>query len=467
MYKIDFDKPCSVHFIGIGGISMSGFAEFLHNIGFKVSGSDAHQSKTTNHLANIGVQVYYGQKPSNITDDIDLVVYTAAIKEDNPEYQEGRKRNIPYLNRAELIGQIMNNYNNSIAVAGTHGKTTVTSMVAQIFMEGKADPTVSVGGMLDSIGGNMRVGNSEHFITEACEYTNSFLKFNPNKGIILNIDEDHMDFFKDLDHIRRSFHKFAQLLPKDGQLYINGEIDNYEEICQKLACQVISYGIIDPEYKIKDEIYDISANNIVFDNLQSTSFDLYIRGKYIDKIILKAIGLYNISNCLPAIGLALEANIPLETIKGALANFSNSKRRFEYKGQIGGVSIVDDYAHHPTEITATLTSAQVYNYNTVWCVFQPHTYSRTKRHLKDFASSLALADKIVLADIFPAREKDPGDISSKDLVKELEILGKEVYYFPSFSEIENYLLENCINGDLLITMGAGDIVMVGESLLGQ
>ncbi len=467
MYQIDFNKPCRIHFIGIGGISMSGFAKFLHSINFKVSGSDSHQTKTTNNLSDIGIQVHYGQKASNITDDIELIVYTAAISEDNPEYQEGKRRNIPFLNRSELIGQIMNNYNNSIAVAGTHGKTTTTSMLTQIFMEGKMDPTVFVGGMLDSIGGNMRIGDSEHFITEACEYTNSFLDFNPDKAIILNIDEDHMDFFKDLDDIHNSFRLFAKLLPEKGQLYINGEIDNYNEISDNLSCQVISYGIIDPSHRVKDEIYDISADNISFDDLQSTSFDLYIKGKYMDRIALRDIGIHNISNCLPTIGIGLESKIPLDTIKEALANFSNSKRRLEFKGQVGGISIVDDYAHHPTEITATLSSAQIYNFNTVWCVFQPHTYSRTKRHLKDFASSLALADKIVLADIFPAREKDPGDISSKDLFRELEALGKEVYFFPSFNQIENFLLENCINGDLLITMGAGDIVKVGEALLGQ
>ena len=323
MYKLNFDKTCRIHFIGIGGISMSGFAEFLNNKGFEISGSDTQQTDVTNRLQELGIKVYYGQNPSNITDDIDLIIYTAAIKKNNPEFLEGKRRNIPYLNRAQLIGQIMKNYSNSIAVAGTHGKTTATSMLAQIFMEGKADPTVSVGGILDSIGGNMRIGQSENFITEACEYTNSFLDFNPKKSIILNIGADHLDFFKDLDDIRNSFHMFAKLLPDDGQLYINGEIENYQEIIEGLNCKVVTYGIIDSNYRVKNEIYDIAADKITFDNLESNTFDLYLKGQFVDRINLKALGVYNISNCLPTIGLALEW-IPLKTIKQALANFKNS-----------------------------------------------------------------------------------------------------------------------------------------------
>ncbi|CUH93817.1 UDP-N-acetylmuramate--L-alanine ligase [Herbinix luporum] len=467
MYKIDFNKPCRIHFIGIGGISMSGFAEYLHNLGFKVSGSDSHKSKITQDLNELGIEILYGQRKSNITPDIDVVVYTAAIKSDNEEFMAVNELGIPKLNRAQLIGQIMEHFDNAVAVSGTHGKTTVTSMLSLLFIDGNLDPTISIGGILDAIGGNMRIGNSGHFITEACEYMNSFLEFKPKKAIILNIDEDHMDFFKDLDDIRNSFHLFAKKIPKDGQLYINGEIANYEEITKDLECEVLTYGITDPAYGTNYHLYDIRAENIKSDNLTGQSFDLYYKDKFIDRIMLKAVGIHNISNSLPAIGIALNEQIPIETIKNSLKHFKCAHRRFQYKGTIGGVNIVDDYAHHPTEITATLTAAKTYTDNTLWCVFQPHTFSRTKRHLKDFAKSLSLADKIVLADIYAAREKDPGDISSKDLANELKKLGKEVYYFPSFDEIENFLLENCINGDLLITMGAGDIVTVGESLLGK
>lgn len=467
MYKIDFNKPCRIHFIGIGGISMSGFAEYLHTLGFIISGSDAHQSKITEHLESIGIDFHLGQRPSNITDDIDLVVYTAAISKDNEEFIEVQRRQIPLLTRAQMIGQVMLNFENAIAVSGTHGKTTTTSMLSLIFMEGNLDPTISVGGILDSIGGNMRIGKSEHFITEACEYTNTFLEFNPKRSIILNVDADHLDFFKDLEDIRNSFHLFAKRLPKDGQLFINGEIDRYDELTSDLDCQVITYGIIDPTYSKTEGSYDIAADKIDFNDKSIGSFDLYYKGRFIDRVKLNVIGIHNISNSLPAIGLALEVGIPFDVIKRALLSFKNSKRRFEYKGEIGGITVIDDYAHHPTEVRATLTAARDYPHNVLWCIFQPHTYTRTKQHLSEFAEALSLADKIILSDIYAAREKNPGDISSKDLANEISKLGKEVYYFPSFDDIENFLLENCINGDLLITMGAGDIVSVGESLLGM
>jgi UDP-N-acetylmuramate--alanine ligase len=467
MYKIDFDKPCRIHFIGIGGISMSGFAEYLHTLGFKVTGSDAHKSSITEHLSDLGIDCFLGQRPSNITPDIDVVVYTAAIMEDNEEYMEVKRLNIPMLSRAEMIGQLMLNFDNAIAVSGTHGKTTTTSLLSLIYMEAKLDPTISVGGILDAIGGNIRMGNSENFIIEACEYTNTFLQFYPKRGIILNIDEDHLDFFKDLADIRNSFHLFAKRLPKDGQLFINGEISNYQEITSDLACEVFTYGIIDPAYRNTDNAqYDFAADKITFDEQSFGSYDLYFRGEYIDHIQLNVIGLHNVSNSLPAIGVAMQTGIPIEAIKKALLSFKNSKRRFEYKGEIGGVTIIDDYAHHPTEVTATLEAAVNCPHKTLWCVFQPHTYSRTKQHLTEFAKALSLADKVVLADIYASREKDPGDISSRDLARELTKLGTEVHYFKSFDEIENFLLENCINGDLLITMGAGDIVSVGENLLG-
>ena len=466
MYKIDFEKPCRIHFIGIGGISMSGFAEYLHTLGFKVSGSDTHQSKITDHLKNMGIIFYLGQKASNITPDIDAVVYTAAISMDNEEFIEVKQKNIPMLNRAELIGQVMLNFDDAIAVSGTHGKTTTTSLLSLIFLEGHLDPTISVGGILDAIGGNIRIGKSEHFITEACEYTNTFLHFNPKRAVILNVDADHLDFFKDLDDIRNSFRLFAGRLPENGQLFINGEIDRYEELISDLKCEVLTYGIIDPAYCSIVNTYDIAADNITFDEHSIGGYDLYYKNNYIDRIQLNIIGLHNISNSLPAVAVALEEGIPVDIIKKALSSFANSKRRFEYKGSIGGVTIVDDYAHHPTEVTATLSAARNYPHENIWCVFQPHTYSRTRQHLEEFAVSLSLADHVVLADIYASREKDPGDISSKDLVRELEKLGKDVHYFPSFDEIENYLLQNCMNGDLLITMGAGDIVSVGENLLG-
>lgn len=457
MYQIDLKHPGNAYFIGIGGISMSGFAQLLHDYGFTVHGSDANKSKITDHLESLGIHIIYGQASGNITKDIDFVVYTAAIHPDNPEFQEAKRLGLPMMERAEMVGQVMKNYANSIAIAGTHGKTTTTSMVSHIFLEAAKDPTISVGGILNAIQGNIRVGHSENFITEACEYTNSFLKFHPTAGVILNIDADHLDFFKDLDDIRRSFQKFAKLLPEDGVLIINGEIPELSQITDGLSCQTITFGLSgNCEY---------TADNIVFDENGYGSFDLIHNGEKQEHISLHVIGRHNVANALSAIALAQYYHIDMESIQKGLLAFEGTERRFELKGSFHGVTVVDDYAHHPTEISATLTAAEKYPHKHLWCVFQPHTFSRTRALLTEFAQSLSQAENVVLADIYPAREKDPGDISSRTLQEEMRKYGKEAYYFSSFEEIEKFLLEKCINGDLLITMGAGNIVTIGEDLI--
>lgn len=458
MYKIDFNHPCRVHFIGIGGISMSGFAELLHSMNFRVSGSDWNESKITRHLESLGIQVVYGQEEKNITKTIDLVVYTAAVHPTNPEYRRAEELGIPMMERAVMVGQVMKNYSSAIAISGTHGKTTTTSIASHIFLEADLDPTISVGGILDAIGGNIRIGHSEHFITEACEYTNSFLKFFPTVGMILNIEEDHMDFFRDLDDIRHSFRRFAELIPAHGTLIINADIENYEAITEGLSCRVITYGLDNPEA-------DFTAENISYDELGRGSFDALVQGEKKGHYQLSIVGRHNVSNTLACLALASLYSIPGDTIQKALTAFHGTERRFEYKGTKNGFTIIDDYAHHPTEIAATLTSAQKYPHKTLWCVFQPHTYTRTRAFLTDFAKSLAMADKIILADIYAAREKDPGDISSRNLADELKKQGKDVYYISDFSEIEKFILKNLVDGDLLITMGAGNIVEIGENLL--
>ena len=457
MYKIDFNKPIHIHFIGIGGISMSGLAEILLEEGFTVSGSDAKESPLTKKLEEMGAHIFYGQKASNIIDGIDCVVYTAAIRRDNAELIEAVAKKIPMLTRAELLGQLMKNYDTPIAVSGTHGKTTTTSMISHVLLEGDLDPTISVGGILKAIGGNIRVGKSETFITEACEYTNSFLNFFPKIGIILNIEADHLDFFKDLEDIRHSFHQFAALLPDDGTLVINGEIDNYPEIYNGLSCRIVTYGFS------KD--FDYSAENIAFDEKGCASFDLLRRGEPAGHITLSVPGRHNVSNALASIATADLLEIPLETTRKGLLSFTGTDRRFEYKGTKDGVIIIDDYAHHPTEIAATLQAAKHYPHNKLWCVFQPHTYTRTKAFFHEFAEALSHADHLVLADIFAARETDTLGISSKDLAEEAARLGTDAHYFSSFEEIEHFLGEQCASGDLLITMGAGDVVNIGEDLL--
>ena len=459
MYKINFDQPVHVHFIGIGGISMSGLAEVLLEENFTVSGSDNKESALTDHLEKAGAQIFYGQKASNIIDGIDVVVYTAAIHKDNEEYQAAVQKGLPMLTRAELLGQLMTNYDIPIAVSGTHGKTTTTSMISHILLAGEMDPTISVGGILKAIGGNIRVGNSEIFVTEACEYTNSFLSFFPKISVILNIDEDHLDFFKDLEDIRNSFHRFAKLLPKDGTLVINGDIDRLGEITGDLDCKIVTYGT--------NPSATYHAANVTHDELGEASFDLVKNGEFVDRISLSVSGDHNVSNALAALAVADLLDVNVSVAKKGLKEFHGTDRRFEYKGETNGVTIIDDYAHHPTEIAATLTAATHYPHREIWCIFQPHTYTRTKALFPEFVEALSHTDHVILADIYAARETDTLGVSSKQIADELRAKGCDAYYFPSFEEIENFCLTHCQKGDVLITMGAGDVVNIGETLLGR
>lgn len=457
MYKINFEQPVHVHFIGIGGISMSGLAEILLKEGFTISGSDTSRTALTEHLEKLGAHIFYGQKASNIIEGIDLAVYTAAVHEDNEEFAEARRRSIPMLSRAELLGQLMTNYKIPIAISGTHGKTTTTSMLSHILLASEADPTISVGGILKAIGGNIRVGGSELFVTEACEYTNSFLHFFPKIAVILNIDADHLDFFKDLDDIRHSFRRFAQLLPEDGTLVINRAIDDLEEITRGLSCKVVTFGL--------DPAADYCADQISYDSAGNPSFHVISRGKDTGEIQLSVKGDHNICNALSVIAVSDLLNIPRSAARTGLQSFTGTNRRFEHKGDWNGVTIIDDYAHHPTEIKATLKSADAYPHREIWCVFQPHTYSRTKALFAEFVDALAETDHVVLADIYPARETDTLGMSSSLLAEELKKKGCDVYYLPSFEEIQDFLKARCQKGDVLITMGAGNVVNIGEALL--
>ncbi len=461
MYQVDFQHPIHVYFIGIGGISMSGLAEILLSEGFRVSGSDWNRSALTALLEQQGAHIHYGkpQKAENITQDIDLAVYTAAVHPDNPEFAEVQRRNIPSLTRAQFLGQLMRNYETPVAISGTHGKTTATSMISEILLHAQKDPTLSIGGILKSIHGNIRVGKSEIFVTEACEYTNSFLSFFPKIGVILNIEEDHLDFFKDIQDIRASFRKFAQLIPADGTLIINADIDRYEEITEGLPCRVITFGT--------GEHADYYPSDITYNELAGASFVLHRFGKAAEPLTLGVPGEHNVQNALAALALADLLCVAPKDAREALRGFHGTERRFEYKGMVNGITIIDDYAHHPTEITATLKAAQNYPHKTLWCVFQPHTYSRTKAFLDDFAKALSLADRVILADIFAARETDTFGVSSADLREKILERQTDCHHFHSFAEIEEFILKKCMHGDLLITMGAGDIVNIGENLLSR
>ncbi len=459
MYTIDFKNPVHVHFIGIGGISMSGLAEILLDEGFRVSGSDNKKSPLTDGLEAKGCKVFYSQRAENITGSEDVVVYTAAIRKDNPELACVLEKNIPVLTRAELLGQLMKNYKIPVAISGTHGKTTTTSMLSEICLKADANPTISVGGILPSIGGNIKIGGDNIFITEACEYTDSFLSFFPKISVILNVEADHLDYFKDLSHIRRSFNTFANLLPSDGLLVINHDIENFGEIAEGLTCPVVTFG--------QDKDCSYWYDGLSFDKLAHPTFNVHTPAKDTLKLSLSVPGLHNVYNCMAAFACADALGIDTDIIIDALSAFKGTNRRFEYKGSIGGITILDDYAHHPTEIAATLKACSECEKKELWCVFQPHTYTRTKAFFDDFANALKEADHVVLADIYAARETDTLGISSEQLKDAINNLGGDAYYFRSFDEIENFLLEKCNKDDMLITMGAGDIVKVGEHLLGQ
>jgi UDP-N-acetylmuramate--alanine ligase len=472
MYNIDFNNPKHVHFIGIGGISMSGLAHILIGRHFTVTGSDSKESELTDELIREGAKIAFSQTAANITDDIDVVVYTAAISDSNEELAAAKEKGLPLLTRAQLLGQLMTNYRVAVNIAGTHGKTTTTSMLTQILLEADCDPTVSVGGMLSSIGGNVRVGKSDIFVTEACEYTNSFLSFNPTMDVILNVKADHLDFFSGIEDIRHSFKLFTERLPHHGKLIINSDIDDFSYFYKDSDCEVITVG---SEYD--RSVY--SAEDIDFDEDGCCSYTLrvnnaaVIRSDFSDDtadgahIILSVPGLHNVHNSLAAIAAARNLGVSIGVIAAALKHFGGTDRRFQRKGSFNGVTVIDDYAHHPDEIAATLAATAHFKHKRVWCTFQPHTYSRTKALLNEFADALSAADAVVLADIYAAREKDTHEISSKDLARKLTERGVECHYFPTFAEIEDFLRKNCGEGDLLLTMGAGNIYQVGDDLVSQ
>ena len=458
MFKVDFDNPCKIHFIGIGGISMSGLAEILVKEGFTVTGSDVKESETTEILKSLGVKIYIGQVRENITDDINIVVYTAAISRDNEEFLEAKRRNIPMLTRAELLGQIMSFYKYSIAVSGTHGKTTTTAMLAHILLAAEKDPTISIGGMLDIINGNIRVGHTDYFVTEACEYTNSYHALTPFVSIILNVDADHLDFFSGIEEIAESFKTFAEKTPENGVVILNGDMKYTDYIRKDLKCKVITFGL--------NEGNDYRAADITIDEEGHSSYTLITHGTERGKIYLSTTGVHNAVNSLSAIAAAEFLDIDLSSVKTGLLNCHSAKRRFEYKGTTkDGVKIIDDYAHHPTEISASLKVAKQVAEGEVWCAFQPHTYTRTYALLDEFADALSHCDHILLADIYAAREKDNHMVSSHDLADKLTERGADALYLGDFDSIEKFILKNCKKNDMLITMGAGNIDIIGENLL--
>ncbi|ONI37961.1 UDP-N-acetylmuramate--L-alanine ligase [Candidatus Epulonipiscium fishelsonii] len=449
-----------IHFIGIGGISMSGLAEIMYTRGYIVSGSDMNSSTTTAHLENLGIEIFQGHFPSNITSDIDIVVYTAAIQEDNPELIAARSLVKNVLVRSEFLGWFMKTYEFPICVSGTHGKTTTTSMLSEILINAKKNPTITVGGILNSINGNIYIGGSKYFLTEACEYCNSFLDFYPKVGIILNVEEDHMDFFKDLNDIYNSFNQFVKLFPPDGYLVIPNDGINKQLLLKDVKnLNIETVGL--------SEEANWYAADISYSETAGAAFKVFHNSALKGIISLKAPGKHNVLNALSACATATFLGIDFDIVANSLGEFTGANQRFEIKGNIHGVTIIDDYAHHPTEISATLNVANNYNHKDLYVIFQPHTYSRTKAFLNEFATSLSSAKNVIITDIYAAREKNPGDIHSKDIVSIMKNNGANVIYIDDFDEIANYILSNCSSGDMVITMGAGNVNQIADILLGK
>ncbi|MBF4695640.1 UDP-N-acetylmuramate--L-alanine ligase [Fusibacter ferrireducens] len=453
---IDMSTIQTVHLIGIGGVSVSAIAEILHTNGYEISGSDMSSSPITEALQNKGLKIYIGHSADHIK-NIDLVVYTSAVTEENPELSEAIAKGIPCLSRAEMLGQIMCAYQDSIAISGTHGKTTTTSMITRLLNDSTFDPTALVGGFFSDIESNVRIGKSELFITEACEYKESFLSFFPKIGIILNIDEDHLDYYRDLEHIISAFAKFADNIHEDGVLVLNGDDYNSKKIKAYYQGRLTTFGI--------NSDCDFSAKNIVYNHLGFPTFDVYYKDQKKTQISLSIPGQHNVYNALAAIAAVSEFIKDYDLIQSRLNSFKNAKRRFEQIGSVNDISIIDEYAHHPSEIKATLQAARrIESLNKLYCIFQPHTYSRTKELLHEFAGSFKSADEVILTNIYAAREVDKGEIHSKDLLKALLAEGINALFFETFDEVVAYLAANCHPHDFVMTIGAGDVNKIGYAL---
>lgn len=436
-----------VHLIGIGGVSMFPLAEVLKRAGLVVTGSDIHENANVDHLIAQGIPVTLGHRPENIR-GADLVIRTAAVHDDNPEIQAAHTAGIPVFERAQAWGAIMMDYRHAVCVSGTHGKTTTTSMCAHIAMAAGTDPTIMIGGNLPLLGAGYRVGNGDTIILESCEYCNSFLNFFPTVAVILDVDADHLDFFKDLADVEHSFRTFASLVPEDGLIVANGDDQNTRDTLQGLP--YLSFGF--------------DASNTVYGKNFSedfSEFDVICGGEPYAKVRLGVIGRHNALNALAACAVAWKFGISGEDAKTALASFHGAGRRLEYKGSYRGADVYDDYAHHPNELHALLQAVRLMHYQRVICAFQPHTYSRTRALFQDFVDELRTVDQAVLTDIYAAREQNTVGVSSADLAA--EIPGS--VYCPSLQSVTAYLQANARPGDIILTVGAGDIYKAGEALL--
>ena len=449
---LEFMKPgVRVHLAGIGGVSMCPLAEVLRGMGLVVQGSDMNESPTVQHLRSLGIHVDIGHSAENLR-NCDLVVRTAAIRNENQEIAGAIARGIPVYERAEAWGAIMRQYENALCISGTHGKTTTTSMATHIFMAAQADPTVMIGGTLPLLGAGYRVGEGDTIILESCEYCNSFHSFFPTVAVILNVEADHLDFFKDLEDVENSFRKFASLVPENGFIIANADDEGAMDSVRGLEHEVFTFGINAPAR--------CTVANVAFHD-GFPSFDILVDGEEYSHAELQVAGRHNILNALAAASAAYVLGIPGGAVSRGLGSFTGAGRRFEHKGTYNGAEVYDDYAHHPGELHALLTTVKTLPYERVICAFQPHTYTRTHALFEEFVTELQLPDVTIVAEIYAARERNDLGISSRDLVA--RIPGS--IYCATLAEVTEELAKIARPGDLILTVGAGDIVKAGENLV--
>ena len=438
------------HLVGIGGVSMSPLAEVLRKTGVEISGSDMNDSATVERLRSLGISVAIGHRAENVR-GADLIIRTAAVHDDNPEIAEAHALGIPVFERAQAWGSIMRGYKNALCISGTHGKTTTTSMCTHIIMAAQMDPTVMIGGTLPLLGSGYRVGHGDTIILESCEYCNSFLSFFPTVAVILNIEADHLDFFKDLDDVEHSFRAFADLVPENGLIVANRDDANTMHTLEGETRPVLTFGL---------EEGDVHAANLTWNHGLPT-FDIIYRGEVFTRVDLHVPGEHNVKNALAAAAAAIALAVSPKAVSEGLNAFRGAGRRFEHKGTFHGAEVYDDYAHHPGELQALLTATQALGYERILCAFQPHTYTRTKALFDDFVKVLRQPDITLLAEIYAARETNELGISSRDLAD--QIPGS--IYCPTLADVTAKLKELARPGDLILTVGAGDIYTAGEALL--
>lgn len=444
-----------IHLIGIGGCSMNGLAQVLAARGYTVRGSDSTTSPFTERLAQLGIPVTIGQAAENV-EGADLVIYSAAIKADNPERVRARELGIPELERSQALGQLSQGYKTVVGVAGCHGKTTITSMLAMISQQGGLDATVHIGGFTEFLQGGTRIGSQDLFITEACEYVGSFLTLHPTIAIINNIDNDHLDYYKTIENIQAAFQQFIGLLPQDGWLFACTDDPRVRQLFAPFPGNKISYGMASADYMPADIRYDHDG---------CPSYDLTFRGKTLGRIQLHVQGTHQIIDSMAAAAVALHLGAAFRDIAAALAKFQNTRRRFEYYGERGGVRVYHDYAHHPAEIRATLEGACRMTHKKLWCVFQCNSYTRAKTLFTGTVTCFNQADEVLVPDIYPGREVDDGTVHAKDMVAAINASGGNATYLGTFESIRAYLVAHANPGDLVITLGSGDVYKQTKKLL--